>query len=433
MRSLFAKILGWFVVALVVTIFATVITSIVSYNPSARIRAPFSLMISVGMVDAVYAWDTGGRPALEASLNRFRETTRASTVIFTDSNGTDLITGEWHPNLILSARKWSRIPFLRPPGMVFDRFSSDGKYCFFVVVSPGRLLLSSIQPAHLIVVLVVILLCYALAYYVTGPLRSLRSAVEEFGRGNLQVRAEEKRHDELGDLARSFNQMADRIETLLAAERRLLLDISHELRSPLARLSVAVELARSGHSNALPLDRVQKEADRLNDLISQMLQVARWEGDDTQRHFEPVRLDELVRELVNDCSIEASARDCWFVYPIPEQITVNGDPELLRRAIENVMRNAIRYAPSASKIDIALENGSGSARVRVRDYGPGVPDDALEHLFEPFYRVGTDRDRKSGGVGLGLSIARRAVELHHGKLAASNAQPGLQVVIELPA
>lgn len=432
MRSLFAKILGWFVLALAVTILATVITSVVSYNPTARARAPFSLLLGVGLSDARHALETGGREALREELTRFRDVTRLSAVIFTDANGMDLLTGEPHPTLIREAHTWSRIPFVRPAGMVFDRFSSDGKYCFFAIVTPGKLLVSSLQPAHLLVLLIVVVLCYSFAYRLTAPLRGLRAAVDKFGHGDLSARAAETRHDELGDLARAFNGMAGRMEALLAAERRLLLDISHELRSPLARLGVAVELARSGNVSALPLDRIQKEADRLNDLITQMLHVARLEGDASQRKMEKVRLDDLVRDIVNDCSIEASVQGCSLVFPIPPEVAFSGDAELLRRAIENVMRNAIRYAPKASKVEIALENGGGQARIRIRDHGPGVPEEALGRLFDPFFRVESDRNRTSGGVGLGLSIARRAVELHDGKLHASNASPGLQVEIELP-
>jgi len=226
--------------------------------------------------------------------------------------------------------------------------------------------------------------------------------------------------------------MAGRIQTLLAAERRLLLDISHELRSPLARLSVAVELARSGEASGLPLDRIQKEADRLNALIGQMLEVTRLEGDPAHRRQERVQLDDLVGGLVDDCSIEARARGCSLTLNRGARVSVDGDSELLRRAIENVVRNAIRYAPRETSVEVALENGGSRARVRVRDYGPGVPEDALPRLFDPFYRVDSDRNRGSGGVGLGLSIARRAVELHQGTLKASNAAPGLLVEIELP-
>jgi two-component system sensor histidine kinase CpxA len=248
------------------------------------------------------------------------------------------------------------------------------------------------------------------------------------------ARAEESRKDELGDLAASFNHMADHIQTLLAAERRLLFDISHELRSPLARLSVAVELARTDDAGALPLplDRIQKEADRLNSLIKQMLEVTRTEREPSRMKTEHLRLDQLVEELVDDCSIEARGQGCALDLQSAGAVTLDGDGELLRRAIENVMRNAIRYAPTDSKVEVGLENGEGWAKIRVRDYGPGVPEEALPRLFDPFYRVEEDRDRRSGGVGLGLSIARRAVELHKGKLRASNASPGLLVEIELP-
>ncbi len=277
------------------------------------------------------------------------------------------------------------------------------------------------------------MLCYALAYHLTAPLRPLQKALDRFGRGEFDARADESRRDELGDLAGAFNRMAIHIQTLLAAQRRLLLDISHELRSPLARLSVAVELARSGESSALPLDRIQKEADRLNALIGQMLEVTRLEGDPTQRRVDRVELNQLIGDLMESCSIEARARGCSLSIESTPAVTVDGDGELLRRTIENVMRNAIRYAPRDSKVEVSLENGGGRARVRIRDYGPGVPEASLPHLFDPFYRVDADRNRGSGGAGLGLSIARRAAwNWHHGALRASNAGPGLLVEIELP-
>jgi signal transduction histidine kinase len=433
MRSLFAKILGWFVLALVITLTATILISALSYNPRATPRqAPFSMLLSLEMSEARNAWEGGGRPALEAALARFRNVTHASDVIFTDGKGVDLVTGEVHSDLVEEGHTWSRFPFSGRRGTTFARFSTDGKYIFFLVVHPRNLFSSNLQPAHALVLIVAVLLCYALAYRLTAPLRRLQQALDRFGRGDLDARAHERRHDELGELAGAFDRMADRIQTLLAAEHRLLLDISHELRSPLARLSVAVELARSGESSALPLDRIQKEADRLNGLISQMLEVTRVEGDPTQRKLEHLRLDKLVGELVDDCSIEADARGCSLDLDPPPAVAIDGDSELLRRAIENVVRNAIRYSPPKSKVEVRVENGGGRARVRVRDYGPGVPDEALPRLFDPFYRVDSDRNRGSGGVGLGLSIARRAVELHQGTLRASNAAPGLLVVIELP-
>jgi two-component system sensor histidine kinase CpxA len=433
-RSLSAKILAWFGVTLIITLAATIIISALSYNPYSAVRqAPFSMVLSLEMSEARHAWESGGRPALDEALARFKRTTRASEVIFTDAGGTDLLSGASYGELVKEARSWSRFPFSGRGGTTFARFSRDGKYCFFMVIDANHLFFSNLHPAHLSVLAIAALLCYALAFYLTLPLRGLRKALDRFGRGDLGARAEEKRRDELGELAGAFNRMAERIQTLLAAERRLLLDISHELRSPLARLSVAVELARSGDPSGLPLDRIQKEADRLNALIGQMLEVTRVEGDPAHRRQERVQLDDLVGGLVDDCSIEARARGCSLALSHPAHVTVDGDSELLRRAIENVMRNAIRYAPRESNVEVALENGGGRARVRVRDYGPGVPEEALPHLFDPFYRVDSDRNRGSGGVGLGLSIARRAVELHQGTLKASNAGPGLLVEIELPA
>jgi two-component system sensor histidine kinase CpxA len=167
-------------------------------------------------------------------------------------------------------------------------------------------------------------------------------------------------------------------------------------------------------------------------LIRQMLEVTRTEGDPSRLKAEHLRLDELVDGLVDDCSIEARARGCDLDLASSGPVSLDGDHELLRRAIENVMRNAIRYAPAESKVEVTLQNSTGWAKIRVRDYGPGVPEESLPRIFDPFYRVDQDRDRKSGGVGLGLAIARRAVELHKGTLRAENASPGLRVEIDLP-
>jgi signal transduction histidine kinase len=432
-RSLFAKILAWFVVTLLVSTAATMLTTALTYDAYSSREAPFSMLLSLELSEARQAWESGGRPQLRQTLERFRKATYASDVMFTDGKGIDLLTGESNGAIMRSALSWVHFPFSGPKsdrGRVFARMSADGRYCIILIRSAWYFWF--LQPADLLVVALVVTLCYALARHLTSPLRGLRRAVDRLGRGDLTARAEESRRDELGELAAAFNRMADHIQKLLAAERRLLFDISHELRSPLARLSVAVELARTSETNAPSLDRIQKEADRLNSLIRQMLEVTRTEGEPSRLKAENLRLDELVDGLVDDCSIEAQAHGCALDLASNGPVTLSGDGELLRRAIENVMRNAIRYAPLESKVQVTLENGGGWAKIRVRDYGPGVPEEALPRLFDPFYRVEEDRDRKSGGVGLGLSIARRAVELHRGKLTASNASPGLLVEIDLP-
>jgi signal transduction histidine kinase len=316
------------------------------------------------------------------------------------------------------------------------RRTDDGRYWFLFISpreQPGAWFLT---PDHIFILAAAILLCYWLAFHLTSPVRALQKAVERFGRGDLAARVgSSARKDELGQLARTFDRMAERIETLLAAERRLLLDISHELRSPLARLGVAVELARSGEDERdveAALDRIQKESDRLNSLVGQLLQVTRAEGDPASLRHNPVRLDELVQQLVEESGIEAAARGCVLRYGTHEPAVVQGDPELLRRAVENVLRNAIRHSPRESPVEVSVARSNGVVKVGVRDYGTGVPEEALPRLFNAFYRVESDRDRSSGGAGLGLSIARRAVELHKGKISAHNAQPGLAVELELP-
>lgn len=429
MRSLFAKILAWFVVTLVTTIAAIMLTSALTYDGYSARQAPFSMLLTLQLVEARHAWEHGGPEELRETLQRFREVTYATEAMLTDGKGTDLLTGQSHAGLMPFAEGLVHSPFsIR--SHVFARKTSDGRYCLVLIRENWYFWF--LQPEHFLVLGLIVLCCYGLAHYLTAPLRQLRSAVDRLGRGDLTARAPASRKDELGDLAASFNRMADHIQTLLAAERRLLFDISHELRSPLARLSVAVELARTHQTGAPPLDRIQREADRLNALIRQMLEVTRTEGDPSRLKAERLSLDELINGLVDDCSIEAHARGCALDLTPSNPISLDGDSELLRRAIENVLRNAIRYAPLESKIEITIENGGGMAKVRVRDYGPGVPEEALPRLFDPFYRVEQDRDRKSGGVGLGLSIARRAVELHKGHLRASNASPGLLVEIELP-
>jgi two-component system sensor histidine kinase CpxA len=260
----------------------------------------------------------------------------------------------------------------------------------------------------------------------------MQKTIERFGHGDFSARVNSRRADELGQLGRAVDQMAERIESLLKSQRRLLQDISHELRSPLARLGVAVELARGGGNPEAAFDRIEREADRLNMLVGELLQVTRAEGDPAGLATEPVRLDELVRVIVDDAHIEAERHKIDLDLHVCEA-EMEGNPELLRRAIENIVRNAIRYSPEGGRVEVELKRAGSTYRIAVRDFGSGVPEEALVHIFDPFYRVEKDRGRTSGGVGLGLAIARRAVELHRGSMRASNRRPGLLVEIDLPA
>ena len=427
MRSLFAKILIWFWATLIIT---TIGSALIAMRDQER-PAFFERLVEMELREARAAYEKGGREALGAHLERLRTAYRGR-VIVTDREGRDLVTGRNRRDLLERAGERERFVMFRPGGLVVVRTAEDGAYrLFFMVQRRPRVGTWFLFPEHWWVMAAGVLLCWALAYYLTSPVRKLQKAVERFGQGDLKARARSSRSDELGELARAFDRMADRLETLLAAERCLLADISHELRSPLARLGVAVELARSGENRDAALGRIQKEADRLNDLVGQLLQVTRAEGDPGALRAEPVRLDLLLAEVAEDGRVEARARQCEIALQAPQPCTVKGDAELLRRAIENVMRNAIHYTPPGSSVDVALECWGASAVLTVRDQGPGVPPEALPRIFDPFYRVEGDRDRASGGVGLGLAIARRAVELHGGRLTARNAEPGLRVEMEL--
>ena len=433
MNSLFAKILIWFGCSLAITVVGSAFLSAlnVNRNDSDR-RAPAARMVEFQLELARSAYETGGRGGLEAFMDALARAYDAKGVL-TDENGRDLLTGLDRSELVLRARRRRPFPYFRVGNAMVGRAAADGKYWFFFLEPRGSVGSWFLLPEHIFEIAAGVLLCYWLAWHLTRPVRKLQRAVERFGRGDLSARSGSTRRDELGQLARTFDRMAGRIQTLLTAERRLLLDISHELRSPLARLGVAVELARSGENLDRALNRIQKESDRLNALVLQLLQVTRAEGDSSSLRREPVRLDELVEQLVDDSSIEASARGCELKYERREPATVEGDPELLRRAVENVIRNAIRYAPRQTAVEISLARQNGKVVVDVRDRGPGVPEEALPKIFDPFYRVETDRARSTGGIGLGLSIARRAIELTKGNIRARNADPGLEVEIELPA
>lgn len=313
---------------------------------------------------------------------------------------------------------------------------------------------------HLIwVALIGALFCYWLARYLTSPVTKLRAATRELARGNLSTRvgpAMGNRRDELTSLGADFDQMAEKIESLIKSQRRLLGDISHELRSPLARLNVALELAvqRAGPDAASALERIQREAENLNEMIGQLLALTRLESGTEGLQKTTVDLRQLVVEVVDDADFEARGRTRSVRFETVDQCTVMGIEQLLRRAIENVVRNAVQYTRESTEVQVSLQkdscdgfepggkveskvnltNGSNHcAVITVRDRGAGVPESALLKIFHPFYRVDEARDREAGGVGLGLAIAERAVRLHGGNVTAANATDGgLIVTISLP-
>lgn len=281
------------------------------------------------------------------------------------------------------------------------------------------------------------LVCYLLAQYLTKPIRKLRGATERFSLGDLSVRVGAEmgsRRDEIADLGRDFDTMASRIESLVSSQNRLLSDISHELRSPLARLQVALELARKRSPTAqAELDRIALESERLNELIGQILAFQRLENSGRARDSQRIDLAELLGDIVADAQYEARGEERAIEILTSEDICTTGNPDQLRSAVENVVRNALRYTRPGTVVEVQLERVQEQAPwccIRVRDHGPGVAPEALPHLFEAFFRADDARDRGSGGHGLGLAIAERCIQLHAGRVVARN-HPETGLVIEM--
>ena len=430
MNRLFTKILVWFLAAIALTASAFVVTSALTMSETRGKHFPLALLVRVEMRVARTAYESEGRDGLAAALRLFSGDTALRGFLL-DSTGRDLLSGEDRSEFVRARPRTSGPMTLHGESTFLSHTSDDGQYSFVLEVPRRHFFLTFLNPQYLWVLGLAVLLCYALARSLTAPLRRLQKTVNEFGQGNLDARVQSARADELGELSRNFDRMADRIASLMAAERRLLGDVSHELRSPLARLSVAVELARSGDNLETALNRIQREADRLNALVGELLQVTRAEMDPHNRKQDNIRVDKLIGGIVEDSRIEADARNVSLAFENPPEAVLQGDGELLRRAVENIVRNAIRYAPAGTQVDVMLDVNPGRVRIAVRDRGPGVPEEALPRLFDAFYRVDSDRNRFSGGVGLGLAIARRAVKLHNGFLHARNADPGLRVEIEI--
>ena len=431
MRSVFARILVWCAVMLV---FSAAGFTVVQILLGARGGGPTGYFARVNLAafaEARGAYESGGRERLRQTLDGIDRVLLADYRLL-DAGGVDLASGE-----DLSRKAGLGRSRLGNPGHSGDDFfltavSSDGRYQLLTVFRMGKFDFWLVAPYFAVILGGLALLCWALAANIASPLRRLTAAVARFGGGDLRARVNSKRKDEIGKLSGAFDRMADRIETLLTAERRLLQDISHELRTPLSRLSFAAELIPSGEDPSAAAAKVKKEVHRMASLVGALVEMTRAEGDSSVSVREEVRLDALLREIVEDCRVEADGRGCEFALAADCDRQFWGDPELLRRAFENVIRNAVKYSPAGQRVEIHLDADSAAARVRVRDFGQGVPEEHLTKIFQPFYRVDSARGASTGGEGLGLAIAQRSIALHHGTITARNMDPGLEVSIELP-
>jgi two-component system sensor histidine kinase CpxA len=284
------------------------------------------------------------------------------------------------------------------------------------------------------------LLCYLLTRYLTTPILRLRVAAQLISAGHLGTRAEAKlelRRDEFGDLVRDFNLMASKTENLLSNQRQLMYDVSHELRSPLSRMNVALDLLHRRVGEDSALKHMEADLRRLNEMITRLLTVAKLDATNELRSHVRVNLTELVSSVAIDAEFEAQEKGKRVVVVAEADLVVLGDPNLLRSAIENVLRNAVRYTSPGTAVDIVLQLtrafGPKEALVAVRDHGNGVPEDELTNIFKPFYRITNARGLESAGAGLGLAITERIVTLHKGRIRAIN-EPngGLRVEMIFP-
>lgn len=446
MRSLFLRIFlsYWLAQALFMVLAIMIATALRPSREISNLQSEEATFLSEG----VQAYDSGGETGLWKYLRGIHETNHVRLFI-ADEQGRDLL-GRTPPKWVLRAQQgdmrtaesfWGR---LGPPEFLRSSMTTaDGHHYTMVIELPPAP--SGMFGPHGLPIFVGILssglVCYLLARYLTSPIVRLRAATQKLAEGDLAARAgvPQSRHDEMAELMRDFDRMAERLEKLVNAQKRLLTDISHELRSPLARLNVALELARrrSGADAGSALDRIDRETNRLNQLIQKLLTIARLDGGDEFVQKSPLPLEDLISEIAKDAAFEAQDRRCEVEVDVVDDCVVTGNARLLQSAIENVVRNAVRYTEPGTNVQVRLEQGLGAkgpeAVVRVTDSGPGVPEEALDKLFRPFYRIDDARGRQTGGVGLGLAITERAVALHGGSIRAVNRpQGGLMVEIRLP-
>lgn len=283
-----------------------------------------------------------------------------------------------------------------------------------------------------------------LAQHLSAPIRRIQEGARALAAEKLDMRVGrlrvsaglEDRKDEVAVLARDFDAMADQLRANRDAITQLLRDVSHELRSPLARMRVALGLARHpGGDLQRQLDRLEREIERLDGLISQVLKLARLHGTDAPFEREEFDLDEVIEQVVRDANYEGAVKDCQVRLSGAARAMLHGNRELLSSAIENVLRNAVRYSPAGAPVDVSIERREAAGlSIVIRDHGPGVPAGELERIFEPFYRVAESRDRDTGGEGIGLAITSQVMKAHGGSARANNhAGGGLEVRLSLPS
>jgi signal transduction histidine kinase len=445
-RRIYAKIFLWFCATICITaVIFLAVTALTGSQPFGR--RWMSLTQDLYAHSAIDFYRTGGTPALKHYL----DTIAASSGIqgqLLDSADRDLLGDPILPGtagILAQSRQSGRSAFQlgRTWSAASPVVDQQTRYTFVMEVHPTRGFLDGtfiipILPRLALGVALVALFCLLLARNITQPIRVLEDAASQLAAGSLSVRAGPRigpRKDELGRMALAFDNMAQRIQNLIYSQQEMLGHISHELRSPLTRIGVSLELLRRGDSGSL--DQMQLDLDRMNQLIGEILQLTRMDLQTHQPGHAPtpstVDLSTLLESIVHDAAFESRHLQQRLLFHGTAECIVSGDSDLLRRCCENVVRNALLYTPDDTPIQISLTRHDGRALIVIRDQGPGVPPESIPHLFDLFYRDEAAQQKRPEGTGLGLAIAQRTITLHCGTISAHNISPhGLEVAISLP-
>ncbi|HEX3437557.1 MAG TPA: HAMP domain-containing sensor histidine kinase [Pseudacidobacterium sp.] len=388
----------------------------------------FEAMDRLELDQARRAFQEGGQKALTDYMASLDQAFGGKHFLLS-KDGLDLTNGESRAALLPAA------PASRFRGYVHGvlhlaQLSDDGQFWFAVLGTTNETGPATWPYFALWIIVTTGLLLFSL-FYLVFPLRHIRDALSSFGNGQMGMRVISRRKDEIGQVAATFNAMAERVEQSFRTERSLLQDISHELRAPLARLTLAVHLAKQERDDEL-LRQIEANTKKLAALVGEITEFhQRWSTVENSVPLETVDLEQVVKDVVRDSTLEAASRSVTIELDSVPVTLRNAKPDLIGRVLENVLRNAIIHSPTGSRIQVQISRNQDDATVTVRDFGAGVAPDQIERIFDPFYREEKATDERSG-LGLGLSIARRGVQWHGGTLQAENVSPGLRLIASFP-
>ena len=448
MRSLLIRIFVSFWLIIMITIVAA---AAIGYSYAERARAAMqNFEVGDAMLAASAALREDGHEGLSAWLESQPAVT-ASLVYVLDGSGEDLLGRALPTPIVMAMRRFSGARFPRPPTREFRNLRparpftqligpDDRVYTFFVLPPQGIVGRWLADRGGLFIVILALVVSTAISYLlaraISKPIRRFRESAVAIADGNLDTRVAEHvgtRRDEIGLLAQDFDRMADELQRAWLRQTELTRNVSHELRSPLARLRVALELARRKAGDLAEFEKIDAETERIDELIGQILEFSRLDADPHEARTE-IDLDELVRSVVDDVRYEygRNDREARITIQCNTSCVVHGYAGALRSAVENVVRNAMQHNPADGGVDVNVGVDATHALITVQDQGGGVPDNELDSIIEPFYRSTSDRDDSSSGTGLGLAIASRAIAMNDGAIVVRNVADGLGVEIRVP-